>query len=176
MRDKKDNIIVLGFLGAVLIGTAIFVYIPQSRRLTDLETEITHQQQRLAEESDRAAVIPDMAREISALRSRYRGFDRRLPKQKELGGFLREISSHLDDQKLSNCSIEPGAPKREELFQTYPIIVKFNASYPALAAFLDRIDRMERLTCVEKLVIDSRGDDGQDLGIELQLNIYFTES
>jgi Tfp pilus assembly protein PilO len=177
MHDMKDNIIVLAILATVLIGTTVFVYIPQSTQLDKLETSMTREQERLAEESNRAAVIPDLSREVAALRNRYQGFGRRLPKQRELSEFLREISRHLDDPKLSNLSIEPKAPKREELFHANPIVVRFNASYPALAAFLDRIEQMERLTCVEKLVLDStKSPNGENLEIELHLNIYFTES
>ena len=177
MQGMKDNIIVLALLGVVLIGATVFVYIPQGMQLDELEANMVREREHLAEESNRAAVIPDLSREIDTLRDRYRGLDRRLPKQRKLSAFLREISRHLDDPKLSNLSIEPGAPKREELFHANPIVVKFNASYPALAAFLDRIEQMERLTCVEKLVLDStKSPNGESLEIELHLNIYFTES
>ena len=110
------------------------------------------------------------------MRSDYSNFDRRLPRQKELGGFLREISGHLADEKLSNQLFEPGKPSREELYHTLPIIMRFKGSYLSLGALLQRIEKMQRLTCVQKLKIDAPAGGRDEMDIELKLNIYFTES
>ena len=110
------------------------------------------------------------------MRSDYSNFDRRLPRQKELGGFLREISGHLADEKLSNQLFEPGKPSREELYHTLPIIMRFKGSYLSLGALLQRIEKMQRLTCVQKLKIDAPAGGHDEMDIELKLNIYFTES
>ena len=124
-----------------------------------------------------AKVVPQMVQQIEGLKRRYQGFERRLPRRKELGGFLHEITSVLASEKLHNQLTEPGSPKREAFFHTLPIIMRFQGSYLSLASLLKRIDGMERLTRVQKLSI-SRGstDKQEDLNIELQLNIYFKES
>ncbi len=125
--------------------------------------------------------LPDLARQVGQMQARYKNMDRRLPKQQELGAFLKEISSDLAEAKLVNQSIEPGSPQREQLYHTLPIVMKFQGSYLSLAAFLKRIQDMERLTRVQTLIIgpnheESRKTTDGDLSIELHLNIYFTES
>jgi hypothetical protein len=50
----------------------------------------------------------------------------------------------------------------------------FEGDFLALARFLRRIDTMARLTRVEKLIIQP-GARGDELSIELGMNIYFTE-
>ena len=127
------------------------------------------------DETSEAAVVPRLFRQVHAMRAQYPNFQRRLPKRKELGGFLREITGQLSDDGLSNQLIEPGSPSREEFFHTLPIIMRFKGSYLSLGSFLERIGRMERLTRVQKLSITSAGDSPDELDIELQLNIYFTE-
>ena len=176
MSLTKDNLVVLGILGVFVTLALLLVYIPQSKDLSDLETRITTRQRKLTDDSERAAVVPDLQRTVNLMKARYRGFDRRLPKQKELAGFLKEITRYLAaDEKLSfNGEIRPGTSTKEELFHTLPIIMKFKGSYLALAGLLERIDKMERLTRVQKLTA-TYGETG-DLNIELQLNIYFTES
>lgn len=177
MNFKKDNLIVLVILGVFVLCAVFFVYVPQGRKIDKLRTQITTQSRHLAEESKKVAIVPDLQRQVNTMKSRYRNFDSRLPRRQELGGFLREISGHLANEKLSNQLIEPGKPCREELFHTLPIIMKFKGSYLALGAFLKQINQMERLTRVQKLSI-RQGQDKKDelLEIELQLNIYFTES
>ena len=177
MRFTKRGLIMLSVLGALLLGAVALVYYPQSSRLGDLEEKIVAERRTLAGQSDKAAVVPGLLRQVTAMKSRYSNHDRRLPKRKELGGFLREISERLADEELSNQLIEPGSPTRQELFHTLPITMKFKGSYLALASLLGRIQSMERITRVEKLLIGSQAKrGGKDLDIELQLNIYFTES
>ena len=106
---------------------------------------------------------------------RYANFDRRLPKRQELGGFLRQISNDLVLEKLVTQLIDPGNPTREELYHTLPINMQLRGSYLSLASFLEQLERMERLTRVGKLKISSDPQDDK-LKIEMQMNIYFTES
>ena len=53
--------------------------------------------------------------------------------------------------------------------------MRFRGSYLSLVDLLQRIDKMERLTRVQRLKI-TREKQGDSLDIELQMNIYFTES
>jgi Tfp pilus assembly protein PilO len=176
MKPTKDNVIMLSLLGVFVTGAIVFVYVPQGRTLNELAAEVAARKQDLESQTREAAVVPELFRRVYAMKARYPNFQRRLPKRKELGGFLREITGQLSDDGLSNQLIEPGSPSKEEFFNTLPIIMRFKGSYLSLGSFLERIDRMERLTRVQKLSVTSPKDSGGELDIELQLNIYFTES
>ena len=171
----RDSLIVLGIVSGVVLAAVLAIYMPQNKKLEGIQGEITAEASNLELEGQKAAVVPEMIKQISMMRTRYKDFDRRLPKRKELGGFLREISENLSNEKLSNQLIEPGSPTQQELFYTLPIIMRFRGSYLSLANFLEKIDRMERLTRVQKLQVVSDPKD-QMLDVTLQLNIYFTES
>ena len=174
---KRDNLIVLGVLAAMVIGFMVVVYIPQKLRLEEIRSKIATEKNQLASDGEKAAVIPEMLRQVQEMKKLYKNFDRRLPKQKELGGFLREISGRMAEEKLSDQLIEPGNPTPEEFFHTLPIIMKFKGSYLSLGNFLMELETMERLTRVQKLIIDSKNKEKESrLDIELQMNIYFTES
>ena len=171
---KSDNWIALGILVAMVSAAILVVYMPQDRKLDELREQIVTQRNQLGEDVEKTAVIPVMVQQIDTMKQRYKGFDRRLPKQRELALFLREISSILASQELSNQLTEPGNPTQEELFYTLPIIMKFRGPYLSLASLLKRIDGMERLTRIQKLSI-ATDKKGKDLNIELQMNIYFKE-
>ena len=180
-QKTRDNLIVVGVL-TVAVGLAtVLVYLPQRRQLQEIKGRIAQEECRIVEDAGRAAGVPDLVRQVQGMKKRYTNFDRRLPKRKELGGFLREISGNLSEEKLSNQLIEPGTPQRAQLFQTMPIVLRFQGSYLSLASFLKRLDHMERLTQVEKLAVQQKGESlaegpGESLDIEVQMNIYFTES
>ena len=171
----KDNLVMVAIVAVIMVAAAVVVYLPQSRKLNRIRNDIASEQATLESTAQQASVVPGMVRQIEAMKGRYKDFDRRLPKRKELGEFLREISQNLQAEKLTNQVIEPGTPSQEELFHTLPIIMRFRGPYLALASFLERIDKMERLTRTQKLTIIA--DPKEDtVDITLQMNIYFTES
>ncbi len=177
----KENLIILGALAGVVVLSVFAVYLPQSSQLDEIEQDITERKNTLQANVDKVAVVPSLLKRVEKLKSCYTGWERRLPKQKELGGFLREISTLLNDHELANQAIEPGSPTRQTLYHQLPIIMRFKGSYLSLATFLQRMDRMQRLTRVEKLVVHHSADDRENLGaepldIEVHMNIYFTES
>lgn len=189
MHFAKDSLAALVLLAAALGAAMLFVYVPQDKKLGQLQAKIVTRKRQIDEQTERASIVPKLLRETQAMKAQYKNFHRRLPQQKELGGFLREISGHLADDKFSDQITEPGRPTREPLFNTLPIIMKFKGSYLGLGVFLDQINKMERLTRVQRLIITSPPPDGEtpsegrkkepglakgNLDIELQLNIYFS--
>lgn len=170
----KETIAVLGLVAALAIGAAVFVYLPQKRKLHEIRAQIAAQKIRMESVSAEARVVPGMVRQVQSMKARYKGFDRKLPKSRELFGFLEKIGKHLEDAKLSSEGIQPDRPVREGLFHTLPIIMRCQGHYLELTRFLTEIDKMERLTRVQKLLIRA-GPNMSDLNIEVHMNIYFTE-
>ncbi len=182
VQATRNNFIAMGIMAAVIAVATALVYVPKQRELNQLRQEIGQEKIRLAENARVCAAVPAMLRQVQTLKKRYSNFDQRLPKQIELGGFLREISGDLAQESLVNQAIEPGSPTRSELFHTLPIVLRFKGTYLALAGFLKRLSEMERLTQVERITITSNGDQSTkpdqewNLNIEVLMNIYFTES
>ncbi len=181
MKLTKENWIMAGILVALVLAAVFAVYLPQSHKRDRINSEAVSQKLSMETDLKTCQVVPELVRQVDEMKNRYRNMDRRLPKQKELGGFLREISANLLQARLANQMIEPGTPDQEELYHTLPIMMKFEGNYLSLANFLKRIDDMERLTRVQKMNISLNRDASKDkpegdVSIELQLNIYFTES
>jgi len=176
-RFSKDNVTMLAILCVMLAVAAFVLYRPQSRVLGDLRKQIETEKNTTATYAAKVAIVPDLRRQVADMKNRYKDFDRRMPKQRELAGFLDEISKNIEQERLSNHLIEPGGTAREEAFYTMPITMRFQGSYLSLASFLKRIDTMERLIRVQKLhiTVDNKGPEPK-INCELRLNIYFTES
>ncbi len=175
MHLRSDNWIAIAVTAGIVVMAIFVVYQPQGDKLEALQAEIASRQNTLEDDSVKASVVPDMVRQIEAMKKRYTGFNRRMPKRKELAGFLQEISSILASEELANQLTVPGDPRQEELFHTLPIIMEFQGSYLSLASLLQRIEKMERLARIQRLSVTQETGE-ESLDIEVQLNIYFTES
>jgi Tfp pilus assembly protein PilO len=172
---SRDSIVMLAVAAVMVAVAVVAVYMPQGRQLDQIKAQIAQKEASIQDDALKVAVVPAMTREAQSLETRYKDFGRKLPHQKDLHEFLLEIDASVRHENLKNSLTEPGKPSREELFNTLPIIMKFKGDYLALGRFLRELEGMERLTRVQKLLIASDGSGG-DLNIEVQLNIYFTES
>ncbi|MCJ7543834.1 MAG: type 4a pilus biogenesis protein PilO [Phycisphaerae bacterium] len=161
---------------AMGVGATVAVYVPQSHKLQSIKTGIASRKLVLADNSKKAAVVPRMMREVQVLKSRYKDFDSRLPRSKELGGFLQEITAIQQNSALVDPRMETGSPVSEELFNTMPIKMRLRGRYMALTDFLRRLGQMRRLTRVQRLMVSIPQQEGDDLSVELLLNIYFTKN
>ncbi len=179
MRNAaKDSIIMLGILAAIIICAVLFVFIPQAKKLDEIRSQIAAEKTSLEADAQKVRIIPQMLRHIEAMKNRYNErWEKKLPRLKELGGFLREIGQNLEEADLSGKLIESGSPKKEELFHTLPIVMRFQGSFGALSKFLKRLDDMERLARIQKLNITADNKHvPAKLDIQLQMNIYFTDA
>jgi Tfp pilus assembly protein PilO len=175
-RLTHENWLVLVLTAAIAAVAVGVVYVPQERKLESIKTQIATLKLSLEDGMTKAAVVPQMARNVQNLKGRYKDFDRRLPKSKELGGFLQEITSIQEGSALADARMDTGNPISEELFNTMPIKMHFRGRYLAVADFLRRLTNMQRLTRVQQLLITSPSEEGEDLDIEVLVNIYFTKT
>ncbi len=175
MHFSRDNLIVMGILAVITVTYFAVVYRAQSAQIEDVGARTAEIKRRIEDDAVNASRVPPMLRKIEGMKRRYnKEWDQRLPRQQELAGFLREISSGLSQAKLTNQFIQPGDPFRRPLYNCLPIILKFEGNFLAMAGFIKRVDEIIRLTRIEHLKIESNEETG-NLSIELGLNIYFTE-
>ncbi|MFP4054360.1 MAG: type 4a pilus biogenesis protein PilO [Phycisphaerae bacterium] len=172
-KSKRDNIILAGVLAALVAGAVLGVYLPQSARKKEIRQRIDLEEISLQQTEHKIAVVPTMAKRVEAMRREYSDFDRKLPKRKELGEFLRQINNSLSEQNLSNHLIQTGKTELEGQFHRLPITMRFSGGYLPLCTFLDRMAKTKRLAQVRKLVVNNAREN--QLDISLQMNIYFKE-
>ena len=127
---------------------------------------------------EKAAVVPRLVRQVEAMRRRYDDrWEKKLPKQKDLHDFIKKISSFRDTEGLNGQIIEPGNPRRQELFHTLPVTLRFEGSFMSLAGFLDRLDKMERLSRVQRLdIVANTNQSPANLAVDMRLNIYYSDA
>jgi Tfp pilus assembly protein PilO len=173
-KIPKDIPIVVAIAVALTAGVAVGVHGRFAEKIESTRTELARQRLELDKSRAEARIVPRMAEQVRQLRGRYSDFDRKLPKKRELFGFLRQIGEKMEQVELVSESIEPGDPRQQEYFHTLPIIIRCRGSYARLVRFLAEMTHGERLTRVSRLMTAVEPESGE-LAIELHMNIYFTE-
>ena len=169
---------VLGLsLAAMVIGFYAFVYRQNSQRLSDLDTQIAAKRNNLENNTTRVRILPDVLLAVNEMRTRLEKFDKKLPRQPELGPFINDITELSHQAGLrAKWAVEPGVPVRSDRYAEWPIALKFEGDFVNVFSFLRRAEEMQRLTRVRgmKVHCTDAGKSGQ-VQVELSMNIYFSE-
>ncbi len=174
---KNQNRLIFAAILIVVVGLYVArVHSPQARRLAAVREKIARRDIECQENAAKADAIPVMVCEVDRLKKEFKDFDRRLPKQKELAEFLREISNTGESHRLANQVIRPGNPSIGPLYNRMPIIMDFSCTFPDLVGFLQKMNEMTRLTRVERIRMSPVASHSENLDIRMQVNIYFTKS
>ncbi|GAH85601.1 unnamed protein product, partial [marine sediment metagenome] len=75
VRYGKDGLIALGIVLLLVTLVALFVYRPQGRELDSLKEQIKIAEAELAVQSNKAVVVPEVARRVDRMKARYKDFD-----------------------------------------------------------------------------------------------------
>jgi Tfp pilus assembly protein PilO len=168
---------ILGVTVIVLLcGFIAVVYRPSSERLDGLRRQAEEQRHRLNDNLSQVRILPDVMLTVDRMQNRLERFDKKLPRQPELGPFINDITEVSHQASLRKVTVEPGVPARTDLYTEWPISLKFEGDFVSVFAFLRRAEAMQRLTHVKGLKVRStdNGKSGQ-VQVELSMNIYFSE-
>jgi Tfp pilus assembly protein PilO len=162
-----------GILVVMILAFILAIYVPHSREMGTLAKEIASHKQDLRTDAKLASVVPALIKRVDELSAKYKHFNRRLPEHVDVGAFFREMSANVAEERLPKPDMQVRSPVNEGLYQTLPIQIKMRGNYLALGNLLKRLDRMERLTLVERLELKALPDSA-DIDITLLVNIYHT--
>jgi Tfp pilus assembly protein PilO len=154
-----------------------FVYRPNSQSLAELRERIAVKQRDLNSNKTRVQILPDVMVAVNEMQSRLEKFDKKLPRQPDIGPFIHDITDLSDQSGVKNrWAVEPGSPSAGQGYAEWPINLKFEGDFLAACSFLRRAESMQRLTRVRSLKMRSidSGKTGQ-VQVELSMNIYFSE-
>ena len=166
-------------MGGVLvlgIGLAYGLWCrPENNRLSSLHEDIHLRQRQLQANQTQASLLPQVQVQVEQLRKKLADFGKAMPKQPDLGQFIREVTQLSQRAALRKVSVQPGVPRRCELFCELPITLQFEGEFMSVFAFLQQAEDMQRLTRIHGLSIKSKDLTHGQVEVQLSMNIYFAE-
>jgi len=162
--------IVLMFLGFYLVGMR-----PKESQLRQLREQIVQRERELNANQARANNLPVIEMDVEMTRVRLERFDKKLPKQQELGQFIREITQLSNRYNLRKLIVQPGVHQKFDLFAAQPISLNFEGDFLDVFTFLRQTEGMQRLTRVQSISVRCVDSKLGTVEVQLSMNIYFME-
>lgn len=166
-------------LGALLaLGLGFFfviAYRPANGKLDELGFQIQSRQRAMNDNRVKAADLPNLAAQVQRFESQLRFYDRQLPRQPALDQFIKDLTGISQELALKDWKFSPRAPARGVAHFELPIQIDFSGDFLSSAAFVRRVEDLQRLTRVKNLTVKSKSSDGTSVDVSLVVSIYFVE-
>jgi Tfp pilus assembly protein PilO len=164
-----------GVLAACIAAFLVFYWRPGSREQANLRLELSRRQLELDANRDVSTRLAVVSANVERTRLRLERFNRKLPKQEELGQFVKEITNLSQQASLRRLSNQPGDLKRRDVFCERPISLSFEGDFNDVFSFLRQAEEMQRLTRVRTLNVRSLDAQQGLVDVQVVMSIYFSE-
>lgn len=162
----RNQLIVFSVLAALLVfaGYSVWPGIGAQRSsITASRAQLADQQKKVQEGRLIEERLPELEREIAALKVKLEDVQQILPTDRETGDLLRWIKNLGDQSNLDLKSFSPGSLKPQEFYKEFPIEMQVVGRYHDLGIFLDRVSKYSRIINVDNLRIATAKESGKTI-------------
>jgi len=138
---------------AIIVVTGCFLLLvtrPQFERMGRLTALLASERVCRAGNANVEESLAKLRREVNSLAAETADFDRRIPDQEKLGSFLEDLTRLARGRDLIPETVEPGAPVRWSGLVARPVAFKVRGPLAAVCALVGDLERMPRLTRIER--------------------------
>lgn len=168
----RELILFLAVLMVPIVSYFI-VFKPQSEKIEQAKTEITHRKERLSALRIETARNEDLRAVNEEIGQRIAEMESLLPSGKEIDKIVRQVSALAIESGLTPPTLKSEKPVAAARFREQPLEMSTSGSFEGFYEFLLALERLPRLTRVVDLILKDSTEDGVEVEAEFTLSIYF---
>ena len=175
MKLGPRELAVLALVLAIPVASYLLVFSPQNRDIAGAQLEISHKKEMLDSLRSETSRNDDLADANNKIDSRINEIEARLPGTKELDNMVRQISDLAVTSGLTSPTLVSGKPIEAGTYWEQPLKVTTTGNFTGYYRFLQKLERMPRITRIPDfdLLRDPKIDG--DVKIEFTLSIFFQD-
>lgn len=178
MKRHENSKLLIGLAAFVVVGLGVGVW-PNVRSVERLDRAAADLSSRVARSDDGAAALDRLADTLAAKKERARADLKDIPKDGDVGGFIRDVSAEFGRLGLGRPEIKTGRPIENEHAQALPMTVEMRGEFIQLMQAIEWVESIERLVRVRKISFKAPEATsreprfGEPLDGELVLDVYY---
>ncbi len=160
----------IGFAAGLLLGLAVldwqYVYGARAHRLAELRTELSERRTDLETKRARTNAKADAEREVADLTAELRRAQARLPDQREIADLLSNIAASGRASGLDILLFRQKPESYHDFYAEVPVQMEMRGTYHDVAAFLDRVKRLDRIVNVTDIQLKKPEIEGERVQLQ----------
>jgi Tfp pilus assembly protein PilO len=170
---RKQQMLICILAVALVGGFVLFRYLPQHRRIKAVEQARAAQAAAVAKTLAESSRLPEFKKQLLALEAAAGNYEARVPSHGELGRFLHQLTSLMNNHNLTEKRIDPGRQLEAEGLSCTPVSIECRGSLKQMFDFFTSLQALDRLVRIEQMSLKNDSDFGGKVNMQTQAVIYY---
>ncbi|MEN0019401.1 MAG: type 4a pilus biogenesis protein PilO [Planctomycetota bacterium] len=172
---KPRELAMLGLVLAIPVAAYFTVFVPQNESIAKAKDEISHKRALMEDLQRETARNEDLAAANAEIERRVAEIEARLPSDKEVDAIVRQVTDLAVEAGLEPPSITSRKPIRAAMYMEQPLEMETAGDFPGLYSFLQRLERLPRITRMLELDVSQQKPGERGIDIKFTLSIFFQD-
>jgi Tfp pilus assembly protein PilO len=151
MFKERKQIMIFAATAMLLCGFVLLRYLPLQHRLKAAKERIVNAQLVISKASTEKEKLELVKQELLEAQAKVIDFDKNVPVQRDLGGFLQQITEMMTAHNLKEQIIEPDSEIKTEKLNCVPVTIQCKGKLKQIFEFYKSLQKMERLVRIEEI-------------------------
>lgn len=154
-------------------GFVLFRYIPLSRDMNDVKNQRAEQNLIIAKGISDSEQMPVFVDQLQKLQEKLDNYEANIPKQKDLGLFLKKIWDLMDNNNLNDQAIKPLEEKRINDLICIPVSMECKGSLIDLFEFYKNLQSIDRQIRINQVKLQNGSNFSGEIKMDTEIVIYY---
>jgi Tfp pilus assembly protein PilO len=170
--ERKRNWMILAAAGGLVLGYAYFFFLPASRQITEMKSQLDLAEAQAAGAVQTVAAIGVTEKQLSTASEYVDRWQRAAPSEDQLSEVFERIHELMRLAGTRTTRFEPQRAIAFETFLRIPLSMECEGSFAQLAAVLTGLENMREPIWLRSLEIQSTGQDSELVKAEISLDVF----
>jgi Tfp pilus assembly protein PilO len=171
-REKKQILI---FIIATVIfgGFVLFRYIPMTKEMSAAKSARAEQNLIIAKAISDSEQLPVFTDQLHKLQEELDNYEANIPRQKDLGLFLKKIAELMDNHNLKDQAIQPLEETKINELICIPVSMECKGNLTQIFEFYKNLQELDRQMRIKQVKLKNGTDYSGEVKMETQIVIYY---
>jgi len=172
LRQRQQLVIVI--IAALIVGGFVFLrYLPLNKKIARIQQTQQQQLSLIEKAACEKAKITALQEQKDSILASLNNYDRNIPVDRDLGGFLQEIADMMNAADLAEQLVEPGQEMKGEKLISISINMQCKGRFEQIFSFFQSLNNLDRQIRIEDVKLTNSG--GYDGLVQMQTSavIYY---
>jgi len=171
LEKKQIGIFVVAAICFVLF--AVLRYIPVSKDMEEITQIRTEQSRLIAKGISDQEQLEIFQEQLLKLKERLGKYESNIPKQKDLGSFLKQIAELMESNNLKDQAVQPLASVKADELICIPVNMEGRGSLSEIYQFYKKLQELDRQIRIKHVKLKNSEDFSGDIKMETEIVIYY---
>lgn len=157
----------------LMSGFVVLRYLPLRKRIKIVKQTKAAELLAVSKGQTQSRQLPVLRQQSHDLAEAIGDYEARIPQQRQLGLFLREITDLMNENNLREQVIEPGEQTKTEKLNCIPVKMQCKGNLAELFQFFKRLQKLDRLIRIEQVKLTNDTGFTGEATMETMAVIYY---